>query len=128
MNRLLLIFTMFLGFLGIPLGAADEKPIPFSADDLGKLVTTNEKEFATHKGKTLLVTGEIESLNEPYIFLKTNQSYKSGQPVKICIRMLDFRANKAKVGELVTLGGELEVDGVFGPSLKNGRAPITPKK
>ncbi len=125
---MLLLVALLLGVLVVPLGAADEKPFPFTADDLGKLVVTNEKEFITYKGKTLLVSGEIESLNEPYIFLKTNQSYKSGQPVKICIRMLDFRANKMKVGELVTLGGELEVDGVFGPSLKNGRAPLPSKK
>ena len=105
-----------------------EKPFPFTADELGKLAVVNEKEFLTYKGKTLIITGTIDSLKEPYIFLKTNTDYKTGQPVKICIRMLDFRSNKAKEGELVTIGGELEFDGVFGPTIKNGRLPLLSKK
>ncbi len=128
MRYFLLLSAIVLGMLGIPYDLFAMQPLAFTSDELGRLVVTNEKEFNNLKGKTLVITGEIESLNEPYIFLKTEHSYKTGQPVRICIRMLDFRASKAKVGELITLGGELEVDGVFGPSLKNGRLPLPQKK
>ena len=101
-----------------------QKVIAVTAEALGKeFVKDGPKAEKKYSGKSLRVTGAVDSAIDEIVYLRTGARSPQGQEVNIVLRFKPGDIPKVKPGQKITIEGSFDREAVLGPSLKDCRAP-----